>query len=79
MVKGVIEKMGCDYAISVSGVAGPNGGTEEKPVGMVWIAVGNKERVYARKFYFEKDRDRNILRSSLSALMLLRKFLLGQL
>jgi nicotinamide mononucleotide (NMN) deamidase PncC len=46
---------------------------------MVWIAVGNKERVYARKFYFEKDRDRNILRSSLSALMLLRKFLLGQL
>lgn len=79
MVKGVIEKMGCDYAISVSGVAGPNGGTEEKPVGMVWIAVGNKDRVYARKFYFEKDRDRNILRSSLSALMLLRKFLLGQL
>jgi nicotinamide-nucleotide amidase len=79
MVKGVIEKIGSDYAISVSGVAGPNGGTEEKPVGMVWIAVGNKERVYARKFYFEKDRDRNILRSSLSALMLLRKFLLGQL
>jgi PncC family amidohydrolase len=42
MLKGLFEKTGCDYGIAVSGVAGPSGGTTEKPVGTVWAAIGRK-------------------------------------
>ena len=75
MLKGVIEKLNVDYAIATSGIMGPDGGTPEKPVGTVWIAVGNKEKSEAKKFSFRFDRERNIIQTSLTALNMLRKFI----
>ncbi len=65
--------MQTDYAISTSGIAGPEGGTSEKPVGTVWIAVAYKNGVNSKKFHFGKDRERNIIRSSYYALNMLKK------
>lgn len=60
MAKGVLERTGADFAIATSGIMGPGGGTDEKPVGTVWIAVGNKESIQAQKVHFRFDRLRNI-------------------
>jgi nicotinamide-nucleotide amidase len=76
MVKGVIEKLNVDYAVATSGIMGPDGGTAEKPVGTVWISVGSKNKTEAKKFYFRFDRERNIEQTSLTALNMLRKFIL---
>jgi nicotinamide-nucleotide amidase len=57
-----------DYAVAVSGVAGPDGGTEDKPVGTVWVAVANSRHVIARKFNFSNRRAQNIERSAIAAL-----------
>jgi nicotinamide-nucleotide amidase len=51
MVIGVIKKMEVDYAIATSGIAGPEGGTDDKPVGMVWIAIASKDKLYSKQFY----------------------------
>jgi nicotinamide-nucleotide amidase len=76
MVQGVINKMDVDYAVSTSGIMGPDGGSKEKPVGTVWIAVGNKQKVEAKKFNFRFDRARNIAMTAGNALNFLRKFIL---
>jgi nicotinamide-nucleotide amidase len=76
MVKGSLEKLKTDYAIATSGIMGPDGGSEKKPVGMVWIAVGSKERIEAKEFHFRFDRTRNIEQTANTALNLLRKFIL---
>jgi len=68
MVRGILLKTGSDYAIAVTGIAGPDGGTEDKPVGTVWISAGDKHSVYARKFIFGNQRAQNIERSANSAL-----------
>lgn len=60
-----------DYAIAVSGIAGPDGGTDEKPVGTVWIAVAKGKDVITRKFKFSTNRERNIRMASLAALKML--------
>jgi nicotinamide-nucleotide amidase len=70
-------KLGVDLCVSVSGIAGPNGGTEEKPVGTVWIAVATKERVFSKKFNFGDDRERNIKMSVFTALNMARREILG--
>ena len=57
-----------DYAVAVSGVAGPDGGSEDKPVGTVWIAVANQHHVIARLFNFSNRRIQNIERSAIAAL-----------
>jgi nicotinamide-nucleotide amidase len=75
MVTGVLEKLKTDYALATSGIMGPDGGSEKKPVGMVWIAVGNKEKTIAKEFHFRFDRMRNIEQTSYTALNLLRKFI----
>ena len=78
MVKGAIEKLNVDFAIATSGIMGPDGGSLEKPVGTVWIATGNKEKVIAQKLFFRFDRERNIEMTAQTALNLLRKFILTE-
>lgn len=77
MAEGVRQRFNTDMAVSVSGIAGPDGGTAEKPVGTVWIAVASKSRTITKKFLFGDHRGRNILRTSLAALNLLRIELLN--
>jgi len=76
MVQGTLKLLGVDVAIAISGIAGPGGGSEEKPVGTIWIAVGNKSRIKTKKLNLYKDRLKNIQYSSSTALNMLRRFLL---
>jgi len=78
MQKGVLKIMQTDYAIAVSGIMGPDGGTPDKPVGMVWIAVGNNQSIETKKMHFRFDRNRNIELTSINALNLLRLFIVKQ-
>jgi nicotinamide-nucleotide amidase len=75
----VRELLGTDYAVATSGIAGPTGGTSQKPVGMVWIAVAGPEAVISKVYNFGNDRTRTIIRSSQTALNLLRLMLIGEL
>ena len=77
MAKGAIAELDTDLSLSTSGIAGPDGGTKEKPVGMVWIAVAWKERVYSREFRFGGHRALIIEQASIQAIGLLRKMLAG--
>jgi nicotinamide-nucleotide amidase len=72
MALGVKKRFKTDYAIAVSGVAGPDGGSEEKPVGTIWIAVAGPKSMIVEKFNFGTDRQRNIRVSALTALNKLR-------
>lgn len=76
MAVSVLDLMQTDYAIAVSGIMGPEGGTPEKPVGMVWIAVAGKNKVVTKQFNFRFDRTRNIELTSNNALNLLRIFII---
>lgn len=78
MVKGALKALKTDYAVATSGIMGPDGGSENKPVGMVWIAVGNNDRIVAQKFNFRFDRLRNIELTAMNALNMLRKFILEE-
>lgn len=75
MAAGAIQRFKTDYAIAVSGIAGPGGGMPGKPVGTVWIAVANKHRVQAKLFTFGNKRIQNIERSASAAFMLLLNLL----
>lgn len=70
MAKGVKIIMGSDYAVATSGIAGPTGGSQEKPVGTVWIAVAGKNEIISQSFQFHNDRQINIERSVVNALLL---------
>lgn len=78
MALGVMEKLKTDYSIAVSGVAGPDGGSEEKPVGTVWIAIGTPSGLVSKKYLFENNRERNIRRAALTSLNMLRKILISE-
>ncbi len=78
MVSGAVDLLKTDLALAVSGIAGPGGGSEEKPVGTVWMAVGNKSRTKTRLIHAGKDRIKNIEYSSIHALNLVREFLLEE-
>lgn len=75
MAQGVKQLMQTDYAIATSGIAGPSGGTEQKPVGTVWIAVATPQKTEAQCFHFGKLRDKNTDRATLAALVKLLKIL----
>ncbi len=79
MLGGVIRVTGTTYGIAVSGIAGPDGGTPEKPVGTVWIAVGNKDKLLAKKFQFFTSRMENIRVFSNAALNMLRLFMIEKI
>lgn len=65
-----------DFSVAISGIAGPDGGTEEKPVGTTWIAVASEKQVLSKKYIFADNRERNIQRASITALNDLRKLIL---
>lgn len=73
MAKGLLQQMKTDYAIAISGIAGPDGGSDEKPVGTIWIAIASHDNVYSQKFVFGGDRLRNIERAAMTALSMLNK------
>lgn len=71
MVEGALFNFKSDYALAVTGIAGPAGGTDEKPVGTVWIAVANTNKTLMKKFTFGNKRLQNIERTAVAALFLL--------
>ena len=76
MATGLLQKMKTNYAIAVSGVMGPGGGSPDKPVGSVWVAVGNKEKIVAKLFHFRFDRQKNIQLTAMNALNMMRLFII---
>ena len=79
MAKGVRRLTGSDFSVATSGIAGPGGGSEEKPAGLVWVGISSVNTVETMSFVFGNDRIRNIERFSASALDALRKFITRQL
>jgi len=79
MAQRVRELLKSDYAIATSGIAGPDGGTPDKPVGTIWIAIASEKQVIAKKYVFGDNRERNIIRSAITAMNGLRKLILLEL
>lgn len=76
MAKGACQAVNTDFALATSGIAGPDGGTAEKPVGTVWIALSTPKETISQRFNFGTDRENNIKRASITALNMLRVWLL---
>ena len=79
MLEGLLKVSTADYGVSISGIAGPDGGTADKPVGTVCFAVGDRNNIITKTYHFFPRRMENIRLSSITALNLLRKFVLGEL
>ena len=79
MLEGLLRISTADYGVAVSGIAGPDGGTIEKPVGTVCFAVGDRNKIITKTYQFFPRRMENIRLSSVTSLNLLRKFVLGEL
>ncbi len=77
MVSGAIRLFGSDLAVAISGIAGPGGGTVEKPVGTVCLAIGNNQQIQTIKMQYGKDRIKNIQLATTYALNMIRHFLAG--
>jgi nicotinamide-nucleotide amidase len=79
MALGAKKYLQSDYSIATTGIAGPDGGSNEKPVGTVWIAIATPAKLICEKYVFGNDRERTIMRSSQTSLQLLRKLLSEEL
>jgi nicotinamide-nucleotide amidase len=77
MALGARKRFRTTNALAISGIAGPEGGTAEKPVGTVWIALAHPKGTVTKKYMFGEHRGRNIRRSALAALNILRLHLLS--
>jgi nicotinamide-nucleotide amidase len=75
MAQGVLKIMDADIAVSVSGIAGPDGGTPEKPVGTVWICACTKDRMISRLYHFGQQRMRIVNMASLTALAMIKEII----
>ena len=71
MAAGARKLLGADFAIATTGIAGPEGGTDSKPVGTVWIALATNDSVISREYHFKLNRQLNIERTTQSAMLLL--------
>ncbi|MDL2244112.1 CinA family protein [Parabacteroides sp. OttesenSCG-928-J18] len=75
MARGAIEALGVDCAVATSGIAGPTGGTPDKPVGTVWIAAALKDQTHSACFHFQGDRHQVMSQATAEALRLLLSLL----
>ena len=78
MVAGALKALQADYCIATSGIMGPDGGTNAKPVGTVWVAVGSATKTITQQFHFRFDRSRNIEMTAVQAMNMMRKFILEE-
>ncbi len=76
MAHGALDELHTDYALAISGIMGPSGGSESKPVGLVWVAAASRQRTTTQQFNFRFDRERNIEMAAINALNVLRKFII---
>jgi len=74
MLNGLLDNLGADVGVSISGIAGPGGGTEDKPVGTIWLAWGSKGDIKTKKLNLAKDRRLNIQYTGVAALNALRLY-----
>jgi len=75
MAENVRKLLKTDVAIATSGIAGPTGGTADKPIGTVWIAICSEEKTVSREFHFGSLREQNIERATQAALLMLKEIL----
>jgi nicotinamide-nucleotide amidase len=75
MVKGAIKLFGTDYAVAMTGFAGPGGGTEDEPIGSIWIAVGSADEIITYHQVGNEGREENVINATHKALSMLRNFL----
>lgn len=75
MVRGAMKALNTDCAVATSGIAGPGGGSKEKPVGTIWIAAAYKDEICTMKQESNRGREMNVERASNNALLLLRKLI----
>lgn len=78
MAKNISKIFSSDCSIATSGIAGPGGGTKEKPTGTTWIAVFYNNKIRSEKFRFGENRERNIIKTSYSAINMLRKLIITE-
>ena len=75
MVIGSNKLFHTDYAVAVTGFAGPGGGTDEAPVGTIWIAVGNEDKIVTKKLEKDRGRDKNLAIATFTATQMIHDYL----